>query len=119
MATIRYQAVLMPAVLAGAQSGPFNVATFDDNTPRRLTGLKATNVAKLTQIILDLAGRVFAVIDCGTLGTSMDFIPLDIVFPSGVLFSVNVKVLAGGAAVVVNTDEIVLRYEGAPILGSG
>lgn len=118
MATIRYQSFLLPAVLAGAQSGPVNVSTFDDNTPRHLTGIKSTNIAKLTQIILDLAGRVFAVIDCGTFGTSMDFIPLDITFPSGVLFSVNVKVLAGGAAVVVNTDEIVLRYEGAPILGS-
>lgn len=107
---IRYVRFQIPAVAAGARSGPTNVPTFDDNAPRTLRGYLSTNQTKLIHTQVDVAGRVFADLDGGVQAQQRDFIPLDQAYPLGVLFSVNVINDSAGP-LAVNTDALVLKYE--------
>lgn len=109
MAT-RYARFAIPAIAAGARTGPLNVPTFDDASPRRLVGFLMTNQTKLIHVQIDVAGRVIADIDGGVQAQQRDWIPLDQDYPVGVFLSVNVINDSAGALAVA-TDAIVLKYQ--------
>jgi|SRR5579859_418078 len=110
MAVTRYVRFAIPAVAAGAATGPTAVPSFDDQVPRRLVGFLSTNQTKLIHTQLDVAGRVFADLDGGVMAQLKDWLPLLQAYPVGVQFSVNI-INASAGALAVNTDAIVLKYE--------
>ena len=105
---IRYVRFALPNQGAGTQSGPQNVATFDDNAQRTVVGALMTNQAKQVHVRLDIAGRVYADLDGGIMAQQRDWIPLDQPYPAGTLISVNtVNDSAGGVGAV---DAIIIKY---------
>ena len=86
----RIARLAFPAVAAGAQSGPTQAPTFDDNQVRTMRHLRFAVPTAQLRVQLDVAGRVFADIDTSVYNAAGPPIELDQAFPAGVLFSVNV-----------------------------
>jgi hypothetical protein len=110
MAQKKYARFAMPAVLAGAESGETNMVTPDDQTERRVTGIRSTNTTKLTRTILMLTGQPMADIDDGIFATFLDFVETDITYPRGTPISFNIR-NSSAVGLAVNTDAVVVRYE--------
>lgn len=114
--TWRYVRVVLPAIAAGAVGANIQLATFDDNRNRRLTGVFVSGGGVLQHTKIDIAGRVIADIDHNMFGTGRGPLELDQNFPGGVLFSVTPQVDAGGAAILANAVVLTLRYSSEPVL---
>lgn len=114
--TWRYVRSLLPPIAAGVVGANIQLATFDDNRTRRLTGIFVSGGGALQHSKLDLAGRVFADVDHAMFAAARGPLELDQSFPSGVLFSVTPQVDAAGVAILASTVVVTLRYSSDPIL---
>lgn len=113
---IRSVASILPAVAAASGASPTqNVSSVDDPKPRRLTGVFSTFQTKFLKVQLLVAGKLFMEIDAATFAAAAGFIPCDQVYQPNQQFQyVLVSNNPGGPAVLINTDEIVFRYEATP-----
>lgn len=107
---IRYARFQIPAVGAGASLGETAIITSDDARQRKVTGFRTTNTTKLIHTLLMRAGFVVADVDNGLLSVLVDFLPVDQVYDGGLPITLDVR-NASAAALPVNTDAIVVRYE--------
>ena len=110
MAITRYARFAIPAVAAGARTNATAVPTFDDQVTRRVVGFLTTNQTKLIHTQLDVAGRVYADVDHGTMAQQKDWVPVLQAYPPGLTFSLNVINDSAGA-LAANVDAINLKYE--------
>lgn len=108
MAT-KYVTIALGAVGAGVNSGRITVGTPDDQTQRRVTGVKASVTTKGMQVILDINSAPQANIDAAILGQLTIFAPTDYVIPPNIQLSAALNNTTGGA--LAAGDFVTLRYE--------
>lgn len=117
--TWRYVRFVLPAIAAGARSGPTQLPSFDDNRNRRLVGIFVSGGGALQHTQLDVAGRVFADVDHQAFAAARGPLELDQTFPAGTQFSFTTIVDGGGTAIAANATVLTLRYSSDPILTPG
>lgn len=113
---IRSIASALPALGAASGLGGSNfVATADDAKDRRLTGIYSTFQTKYARLHLRVAGKLIMQIDFGVFAAAQGFVPCDQVYSATLQFEYALESInPGGPAIVVNTDELVFRYETIP-----
>src|SRR5437867_3132921 len=113
---IRYATDALPVVAAASGQGNSRfVATSDDNKTRRLTGVYSTYQTKNFRIHIRVVGKEIAVLDAAVFAATAGFVPLDQNYYGTQQLEYTLDSPAGSAAaIVLNTDEIVFRFETVP-----
>lgn len=109
MAT-RYVRVVVPTLAAGASSVRTVISTFDDDKPRKVTGIIIGNPSNFMHTQLDISGVVIADIDHSVMSLTQQMLPLDASYPVGV--QVAATFVNGSAGLITAPHDIVtVRYE--------
>lgn len=107
---VRYVRFLVPTIAAGANSGRQVISTFDDDKPRKVTGIFVANPTALLHSQLDISGVVIADIEHGDFSIVPQILPLDATYQVGV--QVAITVVNGSAGAHTSPHDVVtIRYE--------
>lgn len=107
---VRYVRTVVPALAAGASSARTVIPTFDDDKPRKLTGLFVANPTALVHTQLDISGVVIADVEHGDFTLVPQILPFDATYQVGVQVALTF-VNSSAGALAANHDVVTLRYE--------
>lgn len=108
MAT-KYVRVAIGAVAAGAQKGDTFVGSFDDDKPRKITGIWSGDTTALIHTQIKVAGTPYVDVDDQVFAHLNQFLDCDVSYGATQQFQLNVVNDSAGALAV--GQAVTIRYE--------
>lgn len=108
MAT-KYVRTTVGAIAAGAQKGDTFISSFDDDKPRKITGIWCTDTTTLIHTQIKVAGTPYVDVDDQLFAHLTQFLDCDVSYGPTQQFQLNVVNDSAGALAAGQAIE--LRYE--------